>query len=947
MTDRIQVQIIAQNGATRVFQEVSRDADRMGTSVEAAGKKGSKSFTEWSDAAKKVGAAIGAVGAVAIKLAGDAEAAEARLTTAFTNAGLAVEDYQSRIDRLADEGLDLGFDDEDVTDSLARLIGATGDYEQAVTDLAIAQDLARSRQISLAEATNTVLAVEAGRFRSLAQMGIALDETATKEEALAAVQQRVAGSAEAFAETGAADFQRWQNTAENALESVGSHFVELQGPILAASAGVTAFGTVASALSKVEIGAKLASVAMGPAGLVAGVVAAGAAFVFLTDRTQAWEDTASAAEQATVSLNDRIGELAAFGQQDIAGPLQGVNEEWSEVALRAAEIAKAINDVNVQISELENQKSNAQPPLTQSQQLILSQQIDHLAAYREELEKLALSSGQIDDITADILSLFSKPGINAQKAADDIAFYFQQFEDGMITGEQLVAWIDESAADWTRYSVAVVLATDAQAAFNRQVETTSAALTAQTNDLRELISAREVAADAKFAKADEVAASMASLAADSVADLTVAVEDQEAAFTAAWTAIRAYAEALGQMPAGETFGARLAQRAGAAGAALGDAFRTGVGNVGDLGGQAAQVAAWAEELGNVEDGYSELNQLFDEGRLTAEEYNAAIESGNRIQAENVEIQRNVLDIQATQLPILADLTAQQQRYLEHIAQQPAELQAVALAYMDAETSAKALEVTQLAAAAAAGELGAAGEATAEKMIQGAVAADPYLAALLEDMGLISVGADGTITVNFESVESAGASLDDVVDSLGELNDLLAAVFGILIDDGQVTTAQTNVEGLIDDVEVLDGTDATVDVSVTGALEAQSQLQGVADLANSIPSNVTTTITTIRQEIGQSPFLHGGVAGYADGGVVARMAEAGPELLYFRDGGMGIAARDGLYNVPRGTYVTPAPASKAALSRSGGITIEHMTVVANNPREFAQQLYEFEMGGVRS
>jgi hypothetical protein len=79
-----------------------------------------------------------------------------------------------------------------------------------------------------------------------------------------------------------------------------------------------------------------------------------------------------------------------------------------------------------------------------------------------------------------------------------------------------------------------------------------------------------------------------------------------------------------------------------------------------------------------------------------------------------------------------------------------------------------------------------------------------------------------------------------------------------------------------------------------------------------------------------------------------MAEAGPELLHFSNGGSALALTDGLYNVPRGTFVDTAPATKAKLGGMGGetIVIQNMTVIANDPEQFSRQLRSHAVTGSR-
>jgi hypothetical protein len=95
----------------------------------------------------------------------------------------------------------LGFSDEEQRDSLALLVAATHDATEALEVQRTAMDLARFKGISLAEATDALTKVEAGSYRILKSLGIALRTGATRTEALAAVQKVAAGQAEDYADT--------------------------------------------------------------------------------------------------------------------------------------------------------------------------------------------------------------------------------------------------------------------------------------------------------------------------------------------------------------------------------------------------------------------------------------------------------------------------------------------------------------------------------------------------------------------------------------------------------------------------------------------------------------------------------------------------------------------------------------------------------------------------
>lgn len=95
----------------------------------------------------------------------------------------------------------LAFSDDELRDSLTGLVGATKDVTKALDIQSVAMDLARFKDISLKEASEALVKVEAGQFRMLKSLGIELEKGATQTDALAAVQRVAAGQAKEFGES--------------------------------------------------------------------------------------------------------------------------------------------------------------------------------------------------------------------------------------------------------------------------------------------------------------------------------------------------------------------------------------------------------------------------------------------------------------------------------------------------------------------------------------------------------------------------------------------------------------------------------------------------------------------------------------------------------------------------------------------------------------------------
>jgi len=116
----------------------------------------------------------------------------------------------------------LGFDDEMAARSFAKLFAVTKDVTTSNKELALAQDLARYKGISLEDATQKLIMVHSGATKELKSLGLAVDEAATAEQNLDAIHRQVTGSAEAFGNTTAGAMEKLKVQTDNLKESVGA-----------------------------------------------------------------------------------------------------------------------------------------------------------------------------------------------------------------------------------------------------------------------------------------------------------------------------------------------------------------------------------------------------------------------------------------------------------------------------------------------------------------------------------------------------------------------------------------------------------------------------------------------------------------------------------------------------------------------------------------------------
>src|SRR5690606_8272982 len=167
--------------------------------------------------------------------------------------------------------------------------------------------------------------------------------------------------------------------------------------------------------------------------------------------------------------------------------------------------------------------------------------------------------------------------------------------------------------------------------------------------------------------------------------------------------------------------------------------------------------------------------------------------------------------------------------------------------------------------------------------------------------------EGGATVVIDAIDNASSVINDVISaasSIPESEQVSVSAPGATGATAELN-AVTAAANAIPEIEV-------VTVVASGATEAAHALNAVAAAANSIPSSVTTTVTTVNRTVNLGTDnnvlpggRHGGMPGYAMGGVLFEGGEAGMEMAHFATGGVALMPRHAIYEAPRGTYIEPA------------------------------------------
>lgn len=209
------------------FVEAGKSAGKLGPAMTAPLQKAGSAL---ADIAK--GAASFAIGGAITQLPGmmldfaksaaEDEKATARLGQTIKNLGGDFDAISGQVNDAIDAGQKLAFSDDDVRDSFQSLAVATGSAEEALKRQQMAMDLARGAGIPLATASKMLGKVTEENVDAFKKLGINIAEGASEAEALAAVQKKFAGQADAYAKSTAGQFEQAQLALGEIQESIGS-----------------------------------------------------------------------------------------------------------------------------------------------------------------------------------------------------------------------------------------------------------------------------------------------------------------------------------------------------------------------------------------------------------------------------------------------------------------------------------------------------------------------------------------------------------------------------------------------------------------------------------------------------------------------------------------------------------------------------------------------------
>ena len=253
--------------AKKLVVEIVGDASSLQRALGTAGVEAEGFGSKLGGVAKMAGLALGgaAVGGLAlvldksVKAAMAAQTSEAQLNTALKNTHQSAAAMAPALDRATAAARSMGFENSDTRSALAKLEIATGSTTKSVRLLSTAQDIARFKQTSLTNATKMLAMAMTGSQRAAKQLGITvptvttnydalkasgeklttaqgildaahaklLDKMATGNAVIQAVNDKLHGQAQAYADTAAGGMQVFHAQLENIEESIGNKLLPI------------------------------------------------------------------------------------------------------------------------------------------------------------------------------------------------------------------------------------------------------------------------------------------------------------------------------------------------------------------------------------------------------------------------------------------------------------------------------------------------------------------------------------------------------------------------------------------------------------------------------------------------------------------------------------------------------------------------------------------------
>jgi hypothetical protein len=174
----------------------------------------------------------------------DLQTQTARLNQALNGVGITSAKTQKDVYNTADAYYKLGFQGSEAISAMGTLVTATGDVSQATKLMAMSADLARYKNIDMETSAKILARGTQGSAKAFKELGITLDTTIPKNEAIAKafdqLNTKIGGQAQAYTKTFAGQMDILKERFDQVFQTIASKVL----PVLSAFLGyIQANGT--------------------------------------------------------------------------------------------------------------------------------------------------------------------------------------------------------------------------------------------------------------------------------------------------------------------------------------------------------------------------------------------------------------------------------------------------------------------------------------------------------------------------------------------------------------------------------------------------------------------------------------------------------------------------------------------------------------------------------
>jgi hypothetical protein len=325
------------------------------------------------------------------------EVATGRLMSAMDNMNGVTEANKKAVEENTAAYSTLGFENSDALTGMGTLLTATNDITQANKLMAMSADYARYRHVSLTDAARVLARGTQGSAKAFKEMGITLDTTIPKNQAIAKafdqLNAKIGGQAQAYTKT----FAGRMDVLRERLQEVGDAIASKVLPVLSAFLGyivnngqalliyggivlgvittIKVYGATVAAIKSIQqayafwtyaqaastnvfrfaLSALWTTMKANPVGfIVAALMALGAAFVYAWNRFQGFREVVIKGLQIVVNgFGYLVGAVAKALELLGKIPMFG----WAkEAAKGASNLAKSVRDYSDSLDKLANKK---------------------------------------------------------------------------------------------------------------------------------------------------------------------------------------------------------------------------------------------------------------------------------------------------------------------------------------------------------------------------------------------------------------------------------------------------------------------------------------------------------------------------------------------------------------------------------------------------------------